>query len=802
MDDEDSATLADLFKSAHRPVVTDKEENATLTDVLGLSSRRRSSLAKEWLRSSSSVQKVRLSRAGNGFWKGDGSRRSSPCPRFRKGDIVWAKIFPYTWWPGRVERFRRSRPLVSLFFRRKNFLADSSEVCGFEEFYSERLRQVRWKLSDEIGLALEELARSIVLGLKCSCAADAVDGDGSLALKSGFDSSEIFCFVLDKAVFPRVSSGEIATSVRISAELNAFCCSRSICETSEVDERFFPGGVLGFVHDMAINSCLGYKEDCLDRAAAQLNAFRRFSSVKPEWFYQLDSDLHEDSFPCYNFEVDEGRRGCLYPNEIAITMTGDLEEDVQVELQEESEALEVNFKQEGCEICVINRMDLSLFDMDGKDECLFYNQPQVDGSESAVSDVCRNISHVIQHSVTNCSPKKIEVDAELLLDEMLAVVNDTNDTTPTEVCSTVDRELVPSDHMLNNCKDVGSNGSETKEEGNTDMQVNREHDSSAEVPLSSAEKPLPLALPGSGRCLRSFPVTKSSRYCPMEAHELSVDQPIADTVCKEVTEKRRLNECIACRNDTLNRSTACCSGEILGHSGPLIGEIYSKVDSHVIQKTLLQDKVGSNSVKLPFSKTHNKVSERKRMNGYSGSISEYKPPRKKQFNDHLASKWQAFYASPLMKDESHLNNTTPESSSVHKDLTGASTSLNMKFPMHFALPSKEDLEMKFRVFGLLDRSRTRIFFYTGAAKVVFLRQSDSVAAYNYATRKNIFGQANVRFWFDRYENHRKVELKAYPNDPGRTYSSPDLKSCLRKSPSCQLSDKKNLRVRFSMDLHA
>lgn len=158
------------------------------------------------------------------------------------------------------------------------------------------VRMVGVKLSYEIGLALDELARKTAVGLKCSCRVSADDEDRSLAVKRGFNPQEIFCFVLDKAVSPQVVEGDIATVVRVSAALNAFQYGLVVCNTSEVDEGFSAEGVLDSVLDMAVNQCSD------EKAVAQLFAFRRFASVKPAWFYQFDPDFEDDSLDSHKIE--------------------------------------------------------------------------------------------------------------------------------------------------------------------------------------------------------------------------------------------------------------------------------------------------------------------------------------------------------------------------------------------------------------------------------------------------------------------------------------------------------------------
>lgn len=87
---------------------------------------------------------------------------------------------------------------------------------------------------------------------------------------------------------------------------------------------------------------------------------------------------------------------------------------------------------------------------------------------------------------------------------------------------------------------------------------------------------------------------------------------------------------------------------------------------------------------------------------------------------------------------------TSRSSDSHKTLEEP-MALCMKFPQGFALPSEAQLKARFVRFGQLDVSGTRIYCHTGCARVVFKCASDAGAAYKYATRNSLFGQANVKF---------------------------------------------------------
>ncbi|XP_075643529.1 uncharacterized protein LOC142614777 isoform X2 [Castanea sativa] len=132
--------------------------------------------------------------------------------------------------------------------------------------------------------------------------------------------------------------------------------------------------------------------------------------------------------------------------------------------------------------------------------------------------------------------------------------------------------------------------------------------------------------------------------------------------------------------------------------------------------------------------------------------------------------------------------------------TAASTSLHIKFPKDFKLPSMQEVVKKFSRFGKVDSFRTNVSSYTGAAQVVFLHPTDAVAAYKYAKKKRVmFGEANVRFWLDPLD-HKRRGTKFSVSSPSLTETQMNLKSCLKKSSPLECRDKKKPhKVRFLME---
>ncbi|PKU82826.1 uncharacterized protein LOC110110739 isoform X2 [Dendrobium catenatum] len=638
MDEEDESTLSNLFKSRLRRASPHADHSV------------HSSAAKR--RHSKNREALKKNQRGKGM-------KSSALQSLAIGDLVWAKTSTVTWRPSKVKGFRG--PLISILFfgSNKTRWFNSSDILRFEETYPRMVRMVKAKLSYEIDLALDELARNTAVGLKCCCSVSAADDDGLLAVKRGFNPQEISCFVLDKAVSPQVVEGEIATVVRVSAALNAFRYGVVVCNTSEVDEGFCAEGFLDFVLHMAVNRSVG------DKVVAQLYAFRRFTSVKPAWFYQLDWEFEDDSLENRTIE-DLELPVCTSEDELYHgRRTREPEVDLSIKPPEEHDLLDVNFNQKVREMCVINMADFTILDTDAKYESLIYNHHQMDmneGPSAGSRDTYRN---------TSDSTHNVQVGEE----------------------STSYRSIVP-------------NLEKTTGEG--------ENPSLRTVPLYRGQ-------------LHSLPINKCSAFPPIEV---------------------------------LNFAIKPQSSPEMAHCISLIPEM------------------------APFAETALHISANTRKISEFQFSSQNHPRRHRR----LESNSKAFYISPLVRNglRSPLDDNSLRKSCVL---------LNMKFPMDYTLPTKEQLEKKFSVFGPLDLTRTKVFFYTGVGQVVFLHQADAVMAYKYLTRKKIFGQANVRFWFYKYENCRKGSS----NLSGAVHSSLNLKSCLQKSCTPDLIDHtKNCRVRFTV----
>lgn len=255
----------------------------------------------------------RVSNSPKKEWK----NKHLPQNDFENGHIVWAKAFPYTWWPGRIDRIKNSSVLVSFYGCTKSQWFRVPEIRGFEENYSHMSKMIGVKLSANINLALEEFSWRTALGLMCSCQNFAVEATGVLVdqtaqARKGFEPTEILDFVLDVAVFAWVEDEEKVRAVRVSAQVGAYQRYVSACQKSEVDEELCPADLLDFVLDVAVSlSVDDYGSVGIARTVKQLHAYRQFVSVCPNWFsWQTmgteDSLLGDETegiakCPCFQF---------------------------------------------------------------------------------------------------------------------------------------------------------------------------------------------------------------------------------------------------------------------------------------------------------------------------------------------------------------------------------------------------------------------------------------------------------------------------------------------------------------------
>ncbi|KAF9602970.1 hypothetical protein IFM89_032973 [Coptis chinensis] len=131
------------------------------------------------------------------------------------------------------------------------------------------------------------------------------------------------------------------------------------------------------------------------------------------------------------------------------------------------------------------------------------------------------------------------------------------------------------------------------------------------------------------------------------------------------------------------------------------------------------------------------------------------------------------------------------------------TTLNMMFPKNFKLPSKDDLVKRFRSFGPLDSSETKVYSNMGSAQVVFLHHFDAEAAWHCAKTNKIFtGGADIRFWLGRQGHSRRGtnNIPTPSSFPTTGASISNMKSCIGVSnPQGMKDSTKPHRVKFLSD---
>ncbi|RRT62740.1 hypothetical protein B296_00042450, partial [Ensete ventricosum] len=249
-----------------------------------------------------------------------GDRDRFACGRrFGIGDAVWAKAFAYTWWPGRIEKMRGSSAWVSFYGCVKSRWVRVVEIHGFEESYARMLRIGGVKLSDAVGLAWDDLQRRTALALMCSFRRSAMgaseDLDDKIAEARRFEPMEMLGFVLDVATSAWVGEGETVKAVRMSVQVSVYRQHVSICQNSEIDERFCPGKLLDFVTTMAVCSFIDDRDSSSDsEAVAQLDGYRKFVSVCPSRRNLQIVELED------NFLSDESEAGTwhiLLPSQLS-----------------------------------------------------------------------------------------------------------------------------------------------------------------------------------------------------------------------------------------------------------------------------------------------------------------------------------------------------------------------------------------------------------------------------------------------------------------------------------------------------
>ncbi|CAD5181464.1 unnamed protein product [Musa acuminata subsp. malaccensis] len=787
-----------------------------------------------------------------------GDRNRFACGRrFGIGDVVWAKAFAYTWWPGRIEKMRGSSAWVSFYGCVKSRLVRVVEIHGFEESYARMLRIGGVKLSDAVRLALEDLQRRTALGLMCSCRSSAMgvseDLDDQIAEATRFEPMEMLGFVLDVATSAWVGEGETVKAVRMSVQISVYRQHVSICQNSEIDERFCPGKLLDFVTTMAICWSIDDCDSSSDsKAVAQLDGYRKFVSVCPSRRNLQIVELED------NFLSDESEDDChemsdsSSDGEIVVEAREVTEDNHLFDRQEDFEV--VQYQVQGDEICMVNRADFSLFDLDEEYESLQDHELEQVAyhGDSTWENIYMSEKLEMQNSTTGIS---LEEGTETTSTKAFAFTSDVNQIADNGTCFKSDEQTIDSfsscqsNNLCKNTVDLSAHkiaspgevidydgisfddsGTENlkQQDGNVTIFEHKDMHSAVGTESSDESSLLQIA-PLVGRQWVINHRNDQETQIPTEAvnvnHKIQFSSevdPIVNpggnleiisrlgslkrTAWQSACKKRRLDHPSSSKSSFMLlkglepdgeaiasavNMTGCCTAPHPGEGG--ISE------KSVSRKALMLS--GSDKDMSPSAKNSivscgtNQI--KGDMRGYCSTFllkltNQTKFHRKKRHDLPITSdmsNWTRFYVSPLARDISKSSSNLRKPSTTDRG-SGYHKSLHMKFPKDFNLPTREELENKFGVFGPLECSRTRVFFYTGAAQVVFVDHADAAAAYRYVKKKSIFGEANVRFWFDEHENFRKEQKSDDLPVPLVGHSSLYLTSCHQVPDTLHISDKK------------
>ncbi|XP_072997060.1 uncharacterized protein [Typha latifolia] len=896
-DDDDTLTLARIFRSSPPPPPPPVHH-----DQLDLPEKHQDS-------------RVPKKKRGRDFSSGESGSSNKRCRKtfpekdFKKLDLVWAKAFAYSWWPGFIQRIKNSSALVSFYGCEKTRWFRLREIRGFEEYYPRISKLVCVKLAGEISLALEELSRRTVIGL--SCGASAAEGSGMSSdqiseVKEGFDPIDVLGFVGDLAVSAWVGEEEAARVVRMSSQVYAFRRYVKVVQYSEVDGGFDSATLLEFIHGVAVSSHIDDVDaSSFEETTVRLNGVRQFVSVCPGWMYQgttgLEDDLLSEESEGELQMPDSSDRGEVICEVIRI-----LEEDIS--FNNLGMDWETNEQQvpEGREICLLNRADFDLLDIDEEYDSLMDNQLEI---ATKLENFYLSEDLEIQRSCTSNSIEQEDVDIihnENLFEQSADDGTYKNvqlgcylpycdaNSSKENLAHQLDLTHSASGHILA-YKDRSASSVETeylKQEGVVTMHIEHENGDSASTPVTLIDSYLVQTAPIAERQLTTSS-PRSNMQCAektvecIEPQSSSQSSPNVSLVLQNETAPRGIISTISSLTSTsksppLNilKKGICGSAfqnffklhkslvpyaeaksyaklfmkyiSFTGYENCTYEEVINgnnisgknllpenadndaksqSVDKYLtVSRTLLQRKLGrKDSMKGSYNLTLPKPTSKKNLH------------QKKRHDWPIVSghpNWTGLYSSPLIRERSKSICRYQRSFLVDKSINSFKT-LHMKFPKDFKMPSREELEKKFVVFGPLDCSRTRLFFYTGAAQVVFFHQTDADAAYKYVKIKNVFGHANVRFWFDKHENFRKGArchnheslckegsslLERNPSSEGldvlqkknknsaysvstpelsvpvHGHSPSDLKSCLQSPDALAMRDNKKIcKVRFTIE---
>ncbi|KAK9156548.1 hypothetical protein Scep_003122 [Stephania cephalantha] len=758
--------------------------------------------------------------------------------KFRVGDLVWARTKQAAWWPGRICRRRRGKALVCFFDRKRNRrrYVGEAEIVGFEGNFEAMLKVARGKCLEAVDSALAELGRRLVLGLTCHCqsvsAVAAREGEEVVGSEEKvFEPVQALGFVRSVAKSPWVDGVEALSAVRYGAQVNAFKSYISI----ERDWMYF--------QTMRLSDCDGADDDIAE-ADFGTSIEMQYNHSSDDGKVQLMSQeaeilnasqidkhnlfleqMEDDSGMCKAKEEEQLSEILTHLRCLALdpfyTGTSDPRLENSISMHQKILKFRYLVYESNVDYVPVKLTRHRGYKVKGgiKSEMSRANLV-LDGSIADVTLVEEKVDF-------SSGDNKIHTDESQVLPEVLDGSNAVVDGS---------REDGKADRTLNYLKELPA--VETIVEDPT-TQGKRTTDINDELQIKNAQKVF-----GPDTVLQPYETMNKigdkndkKNYLRVESVSFPGDAAVETQVISSDTKNFDNHgfEFLAGTQEVHatvphyymygpdGRNTEMKADFSLNHvlnasSKEVVEDVMNCDNSDGSQSNITTKSCqSSHSDDLfrshPRNESSSVANTAKRSTGLE-IASEDKPDGKSRpiqssasdsFVDLQQDKRQhslkRLYSSPLTSSSissAYSNSQSPKTNS-HSECP---TVLHMKFPKDFELPSKEDLLKHFRQFGPLDPVKTKVFFYTGSAQVVFLHRLDAEAAYQYAKRKKIFyGRANVRFWIRPSENLAGATKFPVPVSVSSTASSTSsLQSCLKMSNSEDQNTKRKLQnVRFTTE---
>ncbi|KAK9122555.1 hypothetical protein Sjap_012157 [Stephania japonica] len=751
---------------------------------------------------------------------------------FRVGDLVWARIKPDVWWPGWIcrRRRRRGKVLVSFFERKQSRYVGEPEIEGFEENFEAMLKVASGKCLEAVDSALAELGRKLIIGLTCPCQSVSREGEEVVGLEEKvFKPVEMLRFVRSVAKVPWVDVVEALTAVRYGAQVNAFKSYISI----ERDWMYFQtmrlsdsgtgddisGADLGTSIEMLYDHCsddgkvqpMSQEADILngsriDKHSVFLEQIEDDSGVRKA---KEEEHLSEILTHLRCLALDPFYTGTSDPRlENSISMHQKILKFRYLVYERNLDYVPVKLtRHRGYKVKVDIESEMSKANsvLDGSIADVTLGEEKVDfssGDNKIHPDESQVLSEVLDGSnaVVDGSREDAKADCTLTYLKELPAVETIVEDPMTQGKHTTD---INDELQIRNAQKIF--GPDTVLQPYETMnKIGDKNDKENYLRVESV----------------SFPSDAA-----VETQLISTDAKNDNHGFEFLTDTQEVHATVTHHymygpdGRKTEMKADVSQNHMLNASSKVVFEDVMNCDNSAGLQNYIITKPGQSSHSDGLSRSHpgNVSSSVANMANRSNGLeiaSEDKPDGKSRpiqssasdsFADLQQDKRQhslkRLYSSPLTSTSisSAYTNSQTSKTNIHSECP---TVLHMKFPKDFKLPSEEDLLKHFRQFGPLDHAKTKVFFYTGSAQVVFLHHLDAEAAYQFTKRKRTFyGRANVRFWIRPSENLAGVtKFPAPVSVSSMASSASSLKTCLKTSNLEDKNTKRKLQhVRFTTD---